>query len=201
MFIKQEKELIMERPSKIIEFVDGSKYEVLIAEEEIEKKVNELSEKIIMRFSRLTKPPILMSVLTGGMYFGVDLSTRLQERGFAHQIDTVSLRTSDGDNMLGDVKMLSEPHADLHEQHIIVVEDIIDRGESMNFLDSYLRSKRPASITYCVFLVKETHGELNFEIHLRGFDIPDYWVVGYGMDTNQLGRGLRQILRKREIEE
>lgn len=178
--------------------VNGVQYDVLLTEEDIREKVEELSEKIIVRFSRLTKPPILMSVLTGGMYFGVDLSTCLQRKNFNHKVDTVSLSTSSGDNLLGEVKMLSEPHADLCEQHVVVVEDIVDRGESMNFLNNYLRQKRPASITYCVFLVKETHGPLDFDISLRGFDIPDCWVVGYGMDTNQLGRGLRQILKKSE---
>jgi len=176
--------------------VDG--FDVLFSTNQIMAKIDEIGKLIKRDHSHRSQPPIIMMVLTGGLYFGVDLSRALDGLGLVHHVDTVGLKSYISDEQGGQVKMISQPHADLGGRDIIVVEDIIDRGDTMNHLHSYLLNlpNPPDSISYCALLVKNNHGPLDFEINYQGFEIGPEWVIGYGMDSEQAFRGFSDIYVK-----
>jgi len=175
--------------------INGDTYEILFNEEMIAEKIKELAAIIKGDYATATKPPILLIVLTGGMVFGVDLIKELDRIGLVHHVDTVGLKRYGKDEHGGAVKILSEPHADLTGRDVIVVEDVIDHGITMNFLDDYLKnSNPPASITYCALGLKRNHAPLQFEVKYLGFnDLSPAWIVGYGLDSEQAFRGLQDI--------
>ncbi len=159
--------------------INEEKFEVLFNKKAVQKQVAHIAEQIADDKRNNSQPPILLMVLTGGLYFGVDLSRELDKRGFVHHVDTVSLKSYSGEQG-GEVRLASEPHASLKGRDIIVVEDIIDRGDSMNFLNGYLVALKPASIRFGAFLVKQNHGPLRFTIDYFGFMIGEGWLGGYG---------------------
>lgn len=169
--------------------IHQDEYRVIINKNKIKTRVRELAREIERDGQTGPEPPILLIVLTGGLYFGVDLSRELDRLNFVHHVDTVSLKSYNGEQG-GQVRLVSEPHANLQGRHIIVVEDIIDRGDSMNFLDGYITALKPLSICYCTFLLKKKHGPLRFIVDYCGFKIDDGWIGGYGMDLDQSNRGL-----------
>lgn len=186
----------MKNSSSII--IGKDEYRVLFTEERIRARVSEIAMCICGNYQNAKQPPILLLVLTGGLYFGTDLSKMLDSIGFVHHLDTVGLKSYSSDEKGGAVEIISRPHADLGGRDIIVVEDVIDRGHTMNFLDRYLKSlsSPPQSISYCALLVKNNHGPLDFQIKYHGFTIGPEWIVGYGMDSNQGYRGLSSIYVK-----
>jgi len=96
--------------------------------------------------------------------------------------------------------LLSRPHADLGDRDVIVVEDVVDNGATMNFLHDYLSYLpiKPRSVKYCFLGIKNNHGPLKFSTNYLGFDIEPAWIVGYGLDSGQSYRGLRDIYQKIE---
>lgn len=174
------------------------RYSILFSANQIAGQIYKIGQEIKKDYVDRPQPPIIMMVLTGGLYFGVDLSRVLADLGLSHHIDTVGLKSYMSDEQGGQVKMISQPHADLGGRDIIVVEDIIDRGDTMNHLHNYLLNlpNPPDSISYCALLVKNNHGPLDFEINYQGFEIGPEWIVGYGMDSYQDLRGLCDIYVK-----
>lgn len=178
--------------------INGDIYKILFSRRRIAKKVKELAARIKADYLTAEKPPIILIVLTGGMMFGKDLVEALDEIGLVNHVDTVGLKRYSEDEQGGAVIILSEPHADLSGRDIIVVEDVIDHGVTMNFLDDYLKHRNlmnpPKSIAYCALGLKASHGPLKFEIKYLGFDnLGPEWIVGYGLDANQSLRGLKDI--------
>jgi len=178
--------------------INGHNYRILFSRQEILERVAELAALIKADYRPADTPPILMIVLTGGLYLGVDLSQALARIGFQHHVDTVGLKRYLGDEIGGEVKFLSYPHADLGGRDLIIVEDVVDEGCTMNFLDTYLKNlaSPPLSISYCALCLKETHGPLDFLIKYLGYTIGEEWIVGYGLDSDQGYRGLTDIYIK-----
>ena len=177
--------------------INNDVYYILFSKRMIAKRIKELAAMIKADYAQAKQPPILMFVLTGGLYFGTDLSKALDKIGLLHHIDTVGLKRYTEDEQGGAVVILSEPHADLSGRDVIVVEDVIDHGVTMNFLDGYLKHRTanpPQSISYCALGLKASHGPLKFEVKYLGFDnLGPEWIVGYGLDSNQSLRGLEDI--------
>lgn len=175
-------------------FINGEEYKILFSEAKIRSRIREMAQEI-KNSTNFTEPPILIFIITGGLYFGVDLSRELDRIGFIHHVDTISLKSYSGEQG-GEVRLVSEPHASIRGRDIIIVEDIIDRGDSMNFLEGYLTALRPSSIRYCTLLLKRNHGPLHFTVDYCGFEIDSGWIGGYGMDLDQTSRGLLFIAMK-----
>jgi len=118
--------------------------------------------------------------------------------GFTHHIDTIGLKRYNGDSNGGEVKLISQPHASLSGRDVIIIEDVIDEGITMNYLDRFLKimPTPPASISYAALLLRDEHGPLEFDVKYIGFPVGPGWVVGCGMDAEQAYRGLLDIFIK-----
>lgn len=170
-------------------FLDGSKYQVLLTEEEIKKKVGELGRRISQDYRG--KCPILIGVLNGSFVFCADL---FREITIDCEVDFIKI-SSYGEAMetSGIVKLLKDIDAHLEGRHILVVEDIVDSGYSVKFLEKKLKQAKPKSLKFVSLLVKEGGRRIPYDIDYIGFKVPNRFVVGYGLDYAQKFRNLPAV--------
>ncbi len=178
----------------------GVLFEHLFGRREIMRKVSEFAQRIRSDYPNPDNPPVLLIVLNGGLYLGVDLSRALEKIGCYHIVDTIALKSYGSDESGGDVEIVNHPRLGLENRDVIVIEDIIDRGDTLNFLNKYLLNLKepPRSIQYCTLLIKTNHAPLEFDLKYLAWTVGPEWVVGNGMDSNQLGRGLSGIYVKKD---
>jgi hypoxanthine phosphoribosyltransferase len=155
------------------------KYSVLISESEIQKRLIELGEEIGREYK--DKCPILIGVLNGGFIFLADLIRHLD---IDCEIDFIRISS---------IKVLKPLSADIKGRHVVVVEDIVDSGLSLLFLKKMLSAFEPASLRVVTLLQKKERLITNIKVDFVGFDIGDIYVVGYGLDDEQIKRNLRSI--------
>jgi len=162
--------------------------EVLISEEEIDRRISEMATEISKDYEG--KTITLLGTLKGGVIFLADLARKLDARV---EFDFVRVSSyGNSDQPEGEVQL--QDHTSNHEfagKHILVVEDIVDTGHTLNFLRKYLTAQNPASLKICVLLDKpdrRENKEASFDY--LGFTIPDKFVVGYGLDYAQRYRNL-----------
>ena len=174
--------------------IDGDKYEVILNRKTLKERIKALAKKITTDY-RGGPPPILLIVINGSMNFGVRLSEELQSAGLNHMTESVRIKRYHGENQAGDIKIISEPCIDLSGREIIVIEDLVDEGKTLNFLNKFLENQKPKEIQYCVLAVKKDHQPLDFEIKYKVIeeDLGPAWLAGFGMDSNQQYRGLKEI--------
>lgn len=176
--------------------VDDLIYRRVFTRQQIMFRVSEIAAKINDDYACSNEELILLFVRNGGLYFGVDLSRALAALDCNPIIDTVGLRRYSTDNQGGEVGLSDWPLADLSNRHVIVVEDLIDEGVSMNFLYKKLQEspQAPKSISFCALFMKDNHGPLDFSLDYLGWEISSGWVIGNGMDSGQSkGRGLIDV--------
>jgi hypoxanthine phosphoribosyltransferase len=180
--------------------IGGHKFKQILSPTTIRKKIREIAEMILRDYAN-SESLVLLFVTNGGMYFGTELSMALQDLGFSHFVDTIRIKryTSDGKSTT-EVKVSSKPSFHLSGKDVIVIEDLIDEGKTMNFLDNYLKTTEgmmPRSIQYCVLVEKKGHEKLSFDIKYSILkNAGPEWLVGFGMDSNFGYRGLRGIYAK-----
>jgi hypoxanthine phosphoribosyltransferase len=166
-----------------------SKERILISREEIGKRVRELGKQISEDYR--DKCPILISVLNGGFIFCADL---FRELTIDCEVDFIKISSyEDAMKTSGHVKLLKEVNAHLHERHVLVVEDIVDSGYSVQYLKKKLGTTNPLSLKFVSLLVKQGTEQVPYEVHYVGFEIPNRFVVGYGLDLAQRFRNLPDI--------
>jgi hypoxanthine phosphoribosyltransferase len=164
--------------------------EVLISEERIRERVAELAERISSDYAD-TDEVLLIGILRGAFIFLADLSRRLT---VAHTIDFMALSSYDkGDRPTGAVRLLLDLRSEIQDKHVLIVEDIVDTGHTLEYLTQSLLARRPASLKTCALTRKQARHEVPVEIDYLGFDIPDVWVVGYGLDFEDRFRTLPYI--------
>ncbi len=170
-------------------FLKTGEYGVLLSEEEIQNKVKELGARLSADFAGLC--PILIGVLNGSFIFCADL---FREITIDCEVDFIKI-SSYGEAMetSGEVKLRKDIDAHLHGRHVIVVEDIVDSGYSVNYLREKLQKAKPASLTFVSLLLKEGTARTDFQIDYVGFRIPNRFVVGYGLDYAQKFRNLPAV--------
>ena len=178
--------------------IGGDNYHLVLGAEKIQARVKELAAHIAEDYADPETVPVLLIVLNGGIYFGADLSRALSTQGLEHEIDTIGLKAYDGDENGGEIKILSRPRLNLSGRDIVIVEDILDRGDTVRFLYSYFSRSRqaPRSVNSCVLCVKERERNPVVRVSYFGFSIKPEWVVGAGMDANGLYRGLPGFYQK-----
>ena len=162
---------------------------VLITQQEIEKRVHELGRQIAEDYSGHN--PLLVGVLKGVVPFMADLMRAVTIPLEVDYIDIARFKP-DG-RRSGAVRLAKDLNAPIAGRHILFVEDVIDTGMTLNYLLNNLRARDPASIEVCVFFNKPTHRLADIAIKYKGFDLPDKFVVGYGLDYREHYRNLPYV--------
>lgn len=169
--------------------INGEQFRVYLTEEEIQQRNKQLGQQISQDYK--DKKPIFIGVLNGAFIFLADL---MRYVNIPCEVDFLKL-SSYGDEKVssGQVYDLKDIDADIQGRHVILVEDIVDTGLSMNYLYKKLSQFGPASLAIATMLHKHeaTHHEV--KIKYTGFKIPNLFVLGYGLDYAQEGRNLAQI--------
>ena len=161
--------------------------EVLITDQQIQTKVAELGRQLSLDYAgrQLT----LVSVLKGSLPFMADLMRAIE---VPVQIDLMEVSSYGGatTETSGLVRILKDLSSSIEGKDVLIVEDIIDTGLTLNYLLRYLRGKNPASLRICALLDKPARRLVEIPIDYLGFTIPDQFVIGYGLDYNEFYRNL-----------
>lgn len=163
-------------------------FKVMIPAEEIDKAVERVAEKLNERYEGCT--PVFLGVLSGSFLF---LSDLVRKTTFDSQLAFVKISSYEGTESTGNVKQQFGVDFDIEGRDIIIVEDIVETGHSMNYLLDHLRRKNPASISICTLFFKPEKFLYEYPIDYTALSIGNEFIVGYGLDYNQLGRNLKDI--------
>jgi hypoxanthine phosphoribosyltransferase len=159
---------------------------VIISEEKLKRRIAELGQEISSDLSG--KDPLIVSILRGGFIFTADLVRLLD---FPHEIDFILASSyGDGTSSSGAVRLLKDLNTGVQGRHLLLVDDIIDTGLTINYISKSLGLRNPASLAIAALLEKEIKREFELPTKYVGFRIPDTFVVGYGLDHRQRYRHL-----------
>jgi hypoxanthine phosphoribosyltransferase len=160
--------------------------EILISEENLRQRVTEIAGQVSRDYAGLN--PLLVGVLKGVLFFMSDL---LQSLTIHAEIDFIAISNySPETRQRGMVRLVKDLEIPIEGRHILFVEDVIDTGLTLNYILSNLRSRHPASLEVCVLFNKPNHRLIEIPIKYKGFDLPDRFVVGYGLDYREKYRNL-----------
>lgn len=163
--------------------------QVLITEEQIESKIVELAAELDKKYGG--KDVLLVGVLKGAVMFMADLSRAMQ---VPVQMDWMAVSSyGSGTVSSGVVRILKDLDADVLGRHVLIVEDIIDSGLTLSWLVSNLEARGAASVEIVAFLRKPAAAKVEVKVALVGFDIPNEFVVGYGLDYAEKYRTLKGV--------
>lgn len=157
--------------------------QVLISAEEIQTKVQELGQKINAHYANSDKELVLIGLLRGSVLFMADLCRTIHK---PHELDFMTVSSYGGDTVSSrDVKILKDLDGEIRGKDILVVEDIIDSGNTLNKVMEILQTREPNSIELCTLISKPSRREIELEVKFMGFEIEDKFIVGYGLDYDQ----------------
>ena len=157
-------------------------------EAQIKERIKEMAQRI--NHDMEGKNPLLLSVLNGAFMFTADL---MRELTIPCEVSFVKLASYQGVTSTGKVKEILGINEDLTDRHVIIVEDIVDTGRTMRQMLESLGVRRPASVDICTLFLKPDKLEEPLDIKYAAFSIPNDFIVGYGLDYDQQGRGLKEI--------
>jgi len=153
--------------------------QVLISYEAIEQKVGELAARISKDYAGRT-PLLLVGVLKGSFIFLADLSRKIS---IPHAVDFIALSSyANATKSTGEVRLIMDLRQAIAGKHVLIVEDIVDTGHTLAYLTHILGAREPASLETCALVHKPSRRVVDVQLDYVGFDIPDKWVVGYGLD-------------------
>lgn len=177
--------------------MDKPAEDVLIPREKIQAKIQELAKEIAKRYK--DKSLIVLAVLNGSTLLAADLLRTLWQEGLTDIIfDTIAIRSyTHGTEATQEPELLKNTTLDLVGRPVLVVEDIIDTGQTLTTLVKFLQRRHPASIEIFTLLSKPSRRKVTLEADYTGFIIDDLWVEGYGLDTNGKFRGSPDILYRK----
>jgi hypoxanthine phosphoribosyltransferase len=173
--------------------VKNYKLELLIEEKEIKNKVKSLAQQIKLDYKE-SNNLVLIGLLRGSVIFISDL---IREIGFENStIDFIAV-SSYGNKMSSskNIKIIKDIEEDIEGKDVIIIEDIIDTGYTLNHIKQLLTDRKPKSLKICTLLDKPSKREVNIHIDYTGFIIEDYFIVGYGIDFAQKYRCLPYIAK------
>jgi len=159
--------------------------EVLVTEQEIEAALDALASKLTRDYA--DKHPLLIGVLVGAFMFMADLVRRLD---FPVEVDFVATCSYEDGTVGGEVKLTKDLDHDPARRHVLIVDDILDTGHTLATLVEMFKRRGTASVRTCCLLDKPARREVAFEADYLGLQIPDHFVVGYGLDY---ARGYRNL--------
>jgi len=159
---------------------------ILIPSQDIQRRVAELGREISSDYTE--EVPVLVSVLKGAVVFLADLMRRVS---VPHEIDFMSVSSYQGGKQsTGVVKILMDLKTNISDRDVLIVEDIIDTGATLTYLQEILLARRPRSLRLCTLLNKADARTESLNIDYKGFDIPNEFVIGYGLDYAEKYRNL-----------
>lgn len=181
-------------PEKDVITIGKDSFVPFITEEEIQKRVKDIGEQITREYKG--KVPVFIGVLNGASLFMCDLIRNID---LDCEIDFFKL-SSYGDEKIssGRVKLVKEIGCDVTNRDIIIVEDIVDSGLSIKFIEELMEKHKPSDMKVASLLVKPDSLKYNVKIDYIGFNIPSKFVIGYGLDYAQRYRNLRSIYSLKE---
>lgn len=165
---------------------------VLLTEETIMQRVQELADQISTDYAGVRNEDfILVGVLKGAFIFMADLTRRLT---VPHRVDFMALSSYQGAvARAGTVRLIMDTRTNMAGCHVLIVEDIVDTGYTLAYLQRLFQARNPASLRTCALLNKPARHEVEVKVDYLGFEIPDVWVVGYGLDFADRFRTLPYI--------
>ena len=162
---------------------------VLVSSDDIQEKVRELGERITQDYR--AEKLLLVGILRGAVVFLSDLMRHLQLPCEIDFMDISSYGT--GTQSSGVVRILKDLEEDITGRHVLIVEDIVDTGLTLSYLLRSLQARKPASLEICALLTKPSRRRVELDIKYLGFEVPDEFVVGYGLDFAGAYRNLPDI--------
>ena len=167
----------------------AERIEVLLTEEEIDRRIQEIGDQISRDYAG--RQVHMVCVLKGGSFFMCELAKRV---AVPVSIDFMSVSSYGGDTKSsGVVRIVKDLDEPLKDRHVIVIEDIVDSGRTLSYLLDMLESRGPADVKLCTLLDKPDRRVVDVKVDYTGFEIPDEFVVGYGLDYDQKYRNLPYI--------
>jgi hypoxanthine phosphoribosyltransferase len=163
--------------------------QVLITQEEIEQRVNALGEQITADYESSQKL-LLLGLLRGSVMFMTDLMRKVNR---PMTMDFMSISSYTGAETTGFVRIDSDHKTNIHGWDVILIDDIVDSGYTIHTVRKLLLDRKPKSLRVCALLDKVSKHKVDLDIDYCGFEIPDYFVVGYGLDIDEKGRNLPYI--------
>lgn len=161
---------------------------IMISSEEIQAKVKELGEKINAHYAQSDKELVLIGLLRGSVIFMADLCRAIEK---PHELDFMTVSSYGGGTVSSrDVKILKDLDGEIHGKDVLVVEDIIDSGNTLSKVVEMLKTRNPNSIELCTLVSKPSRREIDLEVKFLGFEVEDRFIVGYGLDFDQKYRHL-----------
>lgn len=162
---------------------------VLLSDEQIQERLKELAAEIAAEYDG--KEVLLVGVLKGAIMVMADLMRHLP---FSAPVDWMAVSSyGSGTKSSGVVRILKDLDTDITDTHVLIVEDIVDSGLTLSWIRANLESRHPASVEICTLLRKPDAAKVEIDCKWVGFDIPNEFVVGYGLDFDERYRGLRDI--------
>jgi hypoxanthine phosphoribosyltransferase len=162
---------------------------VVVSEADLQARIVELGARITADYQG--RPPLLVGVLKGAFMFMTDLSRCIQ---LPVEVDFMAVSSyGSATRTSGVVRIVKDLDVGLIGRHVLVVEDIVDSGLTLNYLQRYLLARQPASLEVCALLVKEGQQRTAVDLRYVGFTIPNEFVVGYGLDIDERFRNLGAI--------
>lgn len=163
---------------------------VIVSKEEIQTRVNELAAQVSADYAD-NGQLVIVGILKGAFVFLADLARRLT---VPHRVDFMALSSyGQTATTTGAVRIIMDLRVDIEGRHVLIVEDIIDSGYTLHYLLDVLRTRNPASLRACVLLSKPDRRQVEVPVDYLGFEIPDVWVVGYGLDFAETHRTMPYI--------
>ena len=161
---------------------------LVVSTNQIQSRVKELADQISADFTG-GEPLYIVGILKGAFIFLADLTRNL---AVPHTVDFMALSSYGKTTTSGAVRILMDLREPIEGKHVIIVEDIVDTGHTLDYLYRVLKGRKPASLNNCV-LVRKERDNLSIPVDYLGFNIPDVWVVGYGLDFADKHRTLPYI--------
>lgn len=175
-----------DQPHIVKTWADQDISEVLISNEEINQKVQSIGQQISQDYVGLN--PLLVGVLKGVIFFMADL---LRAITVPVEVDFMAVSNYSSESRdRGLVRMVKDLEIPITERHVLFVEDVVDTGLTLNYLLRNLKARNPASLVVCTLFNKPEHRLIDLPLKYVGFDLPDRFVVGYGLDYRERYRNL-----------
>ena len=164
--------------------------EVLVTEEQLQERIEELGRELTQQYK--DKNPVIVGVLKGVVVFFADMVRRIQ---VPCQFDFMWISSYEGTESTGQMVVKKDISTDIRGRHVLILEDIFDTGNSLQFVRDYLLAKGPASLKICTLLDKpeRRNPQVTVQPEYVGFTIPNAFAVGYGLDYNERYRNLPYV--------